>query len=103
MRLLKDDRRQTPTTVEVPEKERTESFGGVRCPICTWRPSPSNRWSCYWKDTPEPFFKACGAVWNTFATKGWCPGCGHQWRWTSCLRCGEWSLHDDWYQQPDEN
>jgi len=102
MRLLKDDRVQAPVIVDVPGDERTESVGGIRCPLCTWRPLASSRWSCHWQDTPEPFFEACGTVWNTFATRGRCPGCGHQWRWTSCLRCGQWSLHVDWYQEADE-
>jgi hypothetical protein len=26
-----------------------------------------------------------------------CPGCAHQWRYTACLRCEGWSLHEDWY------
>jgi hypothetical protein len=101
LRLLKDERIQAPTVVEVPRRERAESFNGIRCPLCSWEPSTAHRWSCYWKGTPEPFFSACGTVWNTFATKGRCPGCNHQWRWTSCLRCGQWSLHDDWYHEAD--
>ena len=28
-----------------------------------------------------------------------CPGCAHQWVWTSCPQCHEWSLHDDWYAE----
>jgi hypothetical protein len=52
--------------------------------------------------SPEPPFKGCGTVWNTFLTKGRCPGCSHQWRWTSCLQCQQWSLHDDWYEKPDD-
>ena len=51
---------------------------------------------CNASDTPEPFFEGCGTTWNTFSTRGRCPGCAHQWRWTSCLRCEGWSLHDDW-------
>ena len=42
---------------------------------------------------------ACGTAWNTFATRGRCPGCAHQWRWTSCLRCDQWSPHGDWYEE----
>jgi hypothetical protein len=78
-----------------------ETLSGIRCPLCGWRPSASSRWSCISLGTPEQFFAGCGTVWNTFATGGRCPGCQHQWRWTSCLRCEEWSLHVDWYEPPD--
>ena len=50
------------------------------------------------EDTPEPPFDGCGTSWNTFLTRGRCPGCRHQWQWTSCLRCHGWSLHEDWYE-----
>src|SRR5512144_3056422 len=76
-----------------------ESFEGVRCPRCSWRPSSANLWSCFCDGRgPEPYFQGCGISWNTFSTRGLCPGCGHQWQWTICLRCGEWSLHEDWYE-----
>jgi len=71
----------------------------IRCPRCGWHPSPSSRWSCVCDGTPEPPFMACGTVWNTFSTRGRCPGCSHQWRWTSCLSCGESSPHQDWYEK----
>jgi hypothetical protein len=74
-------------------------FGGIRCPLCQWRPESSSRWSCVVWHTPEPFFEGCGTSWNTFTTRGKCPGCSHQWRWTSCLRCDRWSLHEDWYER----
>jgi hypothetical protein len=74
------------------------AFFGVRCPLCDWRPDASSRWCCHPSETPEPPFPGCGTVWNTFATRGRCPGCDHQWRWTSCLSCGGWSLHDEWYE-----
>jgi len=77
-----------------------EAFGRIRCPLCEWQPTPSSTWCCQLSQTPEPSFEACGAVWNTFSTRGRCPGCAHQWRWTTCLRCGNWSLHDDWYEEP---
>jgi len=80
------------------EFDEDEPLEGIRCPLCRWHPSPSSRWSCLNLDGPEPPFPACGAVWNTFSTHGRCPGCAHQWRWTSCLRCHEWSLHEDWYE-----
>ena len=58
----------------------------IRCPKCKWQPSKSDRWSC-----------ACGHSWNTFDTRGICPACDAKWRDTQCMRCHQWSLHDDWY------
>jgi hypothetical protein len=78
--------------------EDDDRFERIRCPLCRWQPSPASRWTCYGAGTPEPPFEWCGTAWNTFTTRGRCPGCGHQWRWTSCLRCAGWSLHDDWYE-----
>ena len=72
--------------------------GSVRCPRCAWRPRPSDRWSCLGGGAPEYFAGGCGTSWNTFETGGRCPGCSHQWQWTSCHRCEEWSLHVDWYE-----
>ena len=97
--LLKDHR--APITVNVFEPDHDEPFVGIRCPLCNWRPSLSSRWCCNVGGTPEPPFEGCGMVWNTFSTQGRCPGCSHQWQWTSCLRCGKSSLHKDWYE--DEN
>lgn len=77
-----------------------EAPQGVRCPKCNWRPAESDLWCCLAIDTPEPPFPSCGTEWHTFSTHGKCPGCSHQWRWTSCLRCGQWSLHEDWYERP---
>jgi hypothetical protein len=79
--------------------EDDEGLSGIRCPRCAWRPDASSRWRCAWVDTPEPYFDSCGTVWNTFSTKGRCPGCHHQWQWTSCLRCSQWSPHSDWYER----
>jgi hypothetical protein len=99
--FLKDDRASDPITVNVFVPEDDDPFGGIRCPLCHWRPSLSSRWRCDCGGTPEPFFAGCGMVWNTFSTHGCCPGCSHQWRWTSCLRCGQSSLHEDWYEERD--
>src|SRR4051794_30533938 len=95
--LLKRDPSRLDDIDEKIAFDEDEPLEGIRCPLCRWHPSPSSRWSCLSLDGPEPPFPACGAVWNTFSTRGRCPGCSHQWRWTSCLRCGEWSLHEDWY------
>jgi hypothetical protein len=82
------------------EKEAEDDvFKGIRCPLCEWRPDAHARWSCIHRDSPEPPFPACGTVWNTFVTAGRCPGCNHQWQWTSCLSCGGWSKHVDWYEE----
>ena len=98
-RFLKDDWASDHITVNVSGPHHDEALGGIRCPLCSWRPSLSSRWGCNCVGTPEPFFEGCGTVWNTFSTRGRCPGCSHQWVWTSCLRCGESSLHKDWYEE----
>jgi hypothetical protein len=59
---------------------------GIRCPQCKWTPRRKNLWSCN-----------CGHHWNTFDTRGLCPGCGHQWEITGCLHCGAMSPHAEWY------
>ncbi|HKE86642.1 MAG TPA: hypothetical protein VKB50_22960, partial [Vicinamibacterales bacterium] len=98
LQVLKETR--TPDQIVFDETEdHDEGLSGIRCPRCSWRPSESSRWTCYWGDTPEPHFHSCGTVWNTFATRGRCPGCSHQWVWTSCLRCSQWSLHANWYER----
>jgi hypothetical protein len=102
LRLLKDDRVPAQVIVDATRTDDAKPFGGIRCPLCAWRPLPSSVWTCSCSGTPEPFFKSCGTVWNTFSTGGRCPGCSHQWQWTSCLRCSQWSLHEDWYEQRDE-
>src|SRR6188474_465085 len=74
--------------------------GRIRCPLCDWRPRRSSSWCCSRVDRPEGFLGGCGTVWNTFSTRGRCPGCQYRWRWTKCLRCDGWSLHEDWYLEP---
>ena len=59
----------------------------IRCPLCTWSPDESARWTC-----------KCLHCWNTFDTGGICPACLHQWTSTQCLACGGWSPHSDWYE-----
>jgi hypothetical protein len=60
----------------------------IRCPKCQWSPDAEARWSC-----------RCRHIWNTFETRGLCPGCGYQWTVTACLNCGQTSPHADWYPQ----
>jgi DNA-directed RNA polymerase subunit RPC12/RpoP len=99
--LLKDGRAADLIKDAIAEhdQESEDGFIAIRCPLCSWRPAPSSRWSCVCEGTPEPHFEGCGTVWNTFSTRGRCPGCGHQWLWTTCLRCGQPSLHEDWYEE----
>jgi hypothetical protein len=59
---------------------------GIRCPKCKGAPRAKNLWSC-----------KCGHDWNTFDTRGLCPGCGYQWEITGCLQCGAVSPHLEWY------
>jgi len=66
-----------------------KDFSGVRCPSCKWRPSRTDTWAC------SP---GCGEIWNTFATRGECPGCQRFWAQTQCRKCGVWSDHDAWYE-----
>ena len=91
MLLLKGepDRVRTPGTGERPGQRSGRTR--IRCPRCAWEPGRDDRWMC-----------SCLHVWNTFDTRGVCPACGHEWSETQCLRCGEWSKHDDWYaEEPD--
>jgi formate dehydrogenase maturation protein FdhE len=79
--------------------EDVTDFSRIRCPLCEWQPKSSTRWSCGNCGHPEYFYNACGTEWNTFVTRGKCPGCRHPWKWTMCLRCFGWALHGDWYQK----
>ena len=96
--LKQSDPARVPMIIDAPAPDDEDVFSAIRCPCCHWRPDASSRWSCLCIDTPEPYFEGCGTTWNTFSTRGRCPGCGHQWRWTSCLRCAAWSPHSDWYE-----
>jgi hypothetical protein len=99
--LLKKDLRQDQSTDTKFELEDDRDFVGIRCPRCRWQPKASSTWYCDGSRTPESPFDGCGTTWNTFVTRGRCPGCGHQWRWTVCHRCDQWSLHEDWYEERD--
>ncbi len=88
---------------QVIEDDKIESeFSRIRCPHCNWKPDKSSRWFCADCDYPEFFYGGCFTSWNTFETKGVCPGCAHRWKWTSCLRCTKWARHDDWYEKKAE-
>jgi hypothetical protein len=93
--------KKTPEAEEIIKRlqedaEKTD-FERIRCPHCQWRPAAASRWWCADADAPEYFYGGCYTSWNTFETRGKCPGCAHQWVWTSCLACGQWARHEDWY------
>lgn len=88
-------------TKEEAEREETD-FSRIRCPLCKWHPDESSRWCCADCDHPEYFRDGCWTQWNTFTTRGLCPGCHHQWRWTACLACWGWSPHEEWYLEKHE-
>lgn len=97
--LLLEGRKRSPLIGRQTEKEApTVDFSRIRCPLCNWQPKPAHRWFCTSCSYPEYLDEGCGMCWNTFITRGRCPGCAHQWRWTACLNCAEWSLHADWYE-----
>lgn len=82
-----------------PKLVETEDKSRIRCPHCRWQPGRAALWTCMPAGAPENFTGGCGHSWNTFDTRGRCPGCSHQWRFTMCLRCQRWSPHDDWYEE----
>lgn len=95
---------KTSSTEEIFEKASEKKsaeidFSRIRCPLCRWQPNKSSRWLCADCDFPEYFYNGCWNEFNTFNSRGQCPGCLHRWRWTSCLRCACWSLHEDWYEK----
>jgi hypothetical protein len=82
--------------------ELDENAGRIRCPSCAWTPGRATKWYCGSCPDPEGLLQGCGTAWNTFDTHGLCPGCRHQWRWTSCHACYQWSPHEEWYEQDDD-
>lgn len=91
--------RKTPNFDEKfnPEKsiDAPVDFGRIRCPLCKWQPKAESRWFC----SDDRFHFGCGTEWNTFDTRGVCPGCQYQWKWTDCLRCFRASPHEEWYEE----
>lgn len=84
-RPAKAPRQRRPSAAEL-EKILGPELPGIRCPKCNWKPRAKILWSCN-----------CGHQWNTFDTRGLCPGCGYQWEITGCFQCGAVSPHSDWY------
>jgi hypothetical protein len=100
-RLFQERLKPAETTKKGTAHDNAPGFSRIRCPLCKWRPKASSRWYCGDCDYPEYFFDGCGTAWNTFKTRGRCPGCGHQWRWTICLSCHRWFRHEEWYEIKD--
>jgi len=92
-----------PQRAASPRSDKCSDFSRIRCPLCNWQPNPAHRWFCAPCDYPEFYAAGCGASWNTFSTRGRCPGCDHQWRWTACLNCAGWSRHEEWYENESKN
>jgi hypothetical protein len=88
--LVRGKDRLLPVTLD---DDRDKDWSGIRCPACKWRPTRSDTWTC------SP---GCGEVWNTFETRGECPGCQRRWSSTQCTKCGVWSDHDAWYEGKDQ-
>ena len=80
------------------ENDADDKFARIRCPACKWRPEAASRWTCYDLFGTEHPRGGCLTEWNTFDTRGRCPGCNHKWIRTTCLRCHVHSLHEDWYE-----
>jgi hypothetical protein len=59
---------------------------GLRCPECGWVPFALRAWKC----------KGCGFVWDSFATGGVCPRCGHAHEEAACVRCRRISPYERW-------
>lgn len=101
--LLLFFRRADETDEPISELDNADvGLAGIRCPQCKWRPNKWSLWYCGPVGHPEYYFDGCGTEWNAFDTAGLCPNCRHQWVWTACLRCGEWSKHADWYEDDRE-
>jgi hypothetical protein len=84
------DRVRVPGTTEIPGQGQRRRR--IRCPRCAWEPGRHDLWMC-----------VCLHSWNTFDTRGVCPACGRKWAETQCLRCTQWSPHDDWYEDERES
>jgi len=95
--LFQEESKPTKAPGSSTATDKDQQLNRVRCPLCKWQPKASSRWYCGDSGYPEYFYDGCGTAWNTFTTRGVCPGCDHQWRWTVCLSCYRWSRHEEWY------
>ena len=92
--FVKDDKAPDRITTRYPDwtTTRRSARSAVRPAVGAPRLEPLVLCLCRHS---EPSFEGCGMVWNTFSTRGCCPGCSHQWRWTSVFdvasgRCTDW-------------
>lgn len=97
--LLKRDPHWRPMAIDETAGDVRPDEPRIRCPLCGWEPRSSDLWTCWDCTVPEGLARGCGTSWHTFDTGGRCPGCDHQWAWTTCLACGRWSRHADWYSR----
>lgn len=83
---------------EMDTGDSKDKFSKIRCPACKWRPTAASRWVCFDEFCEEHPMGGCFTDWNTFDTRGVCPGCQHHWKNTTCLWCGVHSPHEEWYE-----
>ncbi len=100
--LQKDPSSTVKPTPATKLEDAPSDFSRIRCPQCKWQPKAHHLWQCTPCATPEYFQGGCGTLWHTFDTKGKCPGCKYQWKYTKCMFCSRWSLHQEWYVKSDE-
>ena len=99
--LLKRDPHWRPIVIDDAADDERPGEPRIRCPLCAWEPRRGDLWTCWDCPVPEGLARGCGTSWHTFDTGGRCPGCLHQWVWTTCLACGRWSPHADWYSREE--
>ncbi len=83
--LFAGSRRASTEGAAAPYREGSPQ---VVCPRCAAVPSGDPVWQC----------EFCHCVWDTFKTRGRCPGCGFTYPATFCVACGHNSRHRDWYR-----
>ena len=72
----------------VPTATYREGSPRVMCPCCDAIPDGDARWQC----------EFCWCAWNTFDTRGRCPGCDFTFPATFCPSCRRTTRHRDWYR-----
>ena len=76
--------------VESIEKEPDEDKPlKIRCPSCKWKYKGGEKWFC---------LEECGAIFDTFATAGFCVRCCKAWNITVCLQCKKLQPHISYYE-----
>jgi hypothetical protein len=87
-----NNRPETSLTGFTKLRRQMDRKAQIYCPHCKFRPRAEDRWFCV---------PSCGTVWNTFWTRGVCPGCSVRWPQTQCLQCDIYSPHEEWYHYPE--